>query len=739
MVENILMDKFFLDIFPIVKASSDDKQAINNFIGVVKNVFGIDSADVSLISGSKDYSEKLDEYIQNTKKVYVDNQLSEYSAFPELINYKNKGYSSFAAIPIIASGKTIALLKLMAKQENRFSDDMLTALSIGGFFIGMFLAYKSESAMNLKIANYFDAAFNSSTPQMLVNSSGQIIKLNKGAISIFSVTSSAKTDFKDIVKVPLEKVFALERGKFVDAVIPVNGAERTFSISSYKINEDMVHISISDSTERSAFIAIASLINSSKGIYLFITDKALKIKSAIGKFDDVPDAGAYFIGKSLPELTQKSPDKQESDLLKIGKSKSGVTDLMIGNVSIHVRYSIKDIGDGYAVVATDAGIERYSDLLKENLYGFLNATSDAAVTLDELGYIKDCNISLEQVLGYKKDEIIGTDVRNLYIDQAILDRDIAYVKSGGMVDGTYINLQKRNHDIIPGIHSIRGLKGRNGIEYLLLIKELATKRRLEDQESELKAQMALSKKFRMNSELKSQFISDITHELKTPLTNIKGFSKLLYDGDFGKLNDDQKEYMKTILDESDRLMIIITQVLDAAKLEADKVKLDIKETNLREMQNNPSIKALEERARNNGLDFQWESDYDVPIITADPNRLIQVFANLIGNSIKFTEKGSIKVHIFKKSRGKIQCEVSDTGIGISDEDKRGIFKKFYQAQKRGLIKPDGTGTGLGLAITKEIIRLHHGAIKFDSQLGKGTKFWFTLPITYKPSKKDQEP
>lgn len=732
------MDKFFLDIFPIVKASSDDKQAINNFIGVVKNVFGIDSADVSLISGSKDYSEKLDEYIQNTKKVYVDNQLSEYSAFPELINYKNKGYSSFAAIPIIASGKTIALLKLMAKQENRFSDDMLTALSIGGFFIGMFLAYKGESAMNLKIANYFDAAFNSSTPQMLVNSAGQIIKLNKGAISIFSVTSNSKTNFKDILNAPLEKVFALERGKFIDTTISVNGDERTISISSYKINDDMVHISINDSTERNAFIAIASLVNSSKGIYIFITDKELRIRSAIGKFDDMPEGGAYFAGKNLLELVQKSPGKQEADLQKVGKSKSGIADMVIGNAPMHVRYSIKDIGDGYAIVATDAGIEKYSDLLRENLYGFLNATSDAAVTLDELGYIRDCNISLEQVLGYKKDEIIGTDVRSLYVDQAILDRDIAYVKSGGAVDGTYINLQKRNHEIIPGIHSIRGLKGRNGVEYLLLIKELATKRRLEDQESELKAQIALSKRFRMNSELKSQFISDITHELKTPLTNIKGFSKLLYDGDFGKLNDDQKEYMKTILDESDRLMIIITQVLDAAKLEADKVKLDIKETNLREMQNNPSIKALEERARNNGLDFKWESDYDVPIITADPNRLIQVFANLIGNSIKFTEKGSIKVHIFKKSRGKIQCEVYDTGIGISDDDKRGIFKKFYQAQKRGLIKPDGTGTGLGLAITKEIIRLHHGTIKFDSQLGKGTKFWFTLPIAYKPSKKDQE-
>jgi signal transduction histidine kinase len=119
--------------------------------------------------------------------------------------------------------------------------------------------------------------------------------------------------------------------------------------------------------------------------------------------------------------------------------------------------------------------------------------------------------------------------------------------------------------------------------------------------------------------------------------------------------------------------------------------------------------------------------------------LIQAFVNLIANATKFTSTGSITVKMTRKSKKMVKCEVSDTGIGISDIDKRKIFKKFYQATKKDeLVKQDGSGTGLGLSITKEIIGLHHGKIGFESELGKGSKFWFTLPINYRPSKKEMK-
>ena len=262
-----------------------------------------------------------------------------------------------------------------------------------------------------------------------------------------------------------------------------------------------------------------------------------------------------------------------------------------------------------------------------------------------------------------------------------------------------------------------------------MIKELETKRRLADIQDRFDKAESTITKLRSTGDLKSQFIYNISHELKTPLTNIIGFSKLLYSGEFGKLNDDQLNYIKTIIDEADRFMQIIQQVLDAAKLESDKMKLELREVNMKELYSNPTIQSMKESAQNKRLKFSWNVDYDVPTILADPNRLIQVFVNLIGNSIKFTDKGEIKVKIANKGRSLIECSVIDTGIGISDEDRHKLFRKFYEAPtKRGLVKQEGAGTGLGLSITKQIVELHGGKISCESEPGKGSTFSFTLRV-----------
>lgn len=186
-------------------------------------------------------------------------------------------------------------------------------------------------------------------------------------------------------------------------------------------------------------------------------------------------------------------------------------------------------------------------------------------------------------------------------------------------------------------------------------------------------------------------------------------------------------------------MLVIQQILDAAKLEAEKVKLELKEVDLH-MENSPSIKALEESARNKGLGFKWSVAYDVPKITADPNRLIQVFVNLIGNAIKFTEKGGINVVIERKNKRNILCKITDTGIGINEDDKKKLFRrKFYEAAKKELVQQPGAGTGLGLSITRDIVKLHSGKIGFDSIPGKGSTFWFTLPINPKQKRRDAQP
>ena len=165
-------------------------------------------------------------------------------------------------------------------------------------------------------------------------------------------------------------------------------------------------------------------------------------------------------------------------------------------------------------------------------------------------------------------------------------------------------------------------------------------------------------------------------------------------------------------------MELIMQILDVAKLASGKIKLDPQAVDLNELAKTPSLNTLAEVARKKGLEFSWNIDYNVPEIRADPNRLLQVFANLIGNAIKFTDKGSIKVNVSRKGKN-VRVEVSDTGMGIGSEDQSKLFRKFYQLQRKGLTKQEGSGTGLGLSIAKGIVNLHGGTMHVISGAREG--------------------
>ena len=170
--------------------------------------------------------------------------------------------------------------------------------------------------------------------------------------------------------------------------------------------------------------------------------------------------------------------------------------------------------------------------------------------------------------------------------------------------------------------------------------------------------------------------------------------------------------------------------MDVAKLESNKLKLDRQLTEFGKLQENPSMKALEELAKSKNLTLAWNIDYNVPAFSADPNRLIQVLVNLIGNAIKFTESGGITVKVTRKNKN-IRVEVVDTGIGISKEDKAKLFKRRFLQLRNRMTTQTNSGTGLGLSIVKGIVSLHGGRIGVDSEPGKGSTFWFTIPLSEK--------
>ena len=731
----MVVSKLLLDLIPITNSAVSEEELTRQFTKIISEYFGLDKVSMTNIYSGDYKSSALLDYVLNTRKSYIDNQLSDFSSFPEFIGYKNRGYKSCAIMPVMTGGRVVSVMELLSNAENKFTEDLMSSISFGASFMGFALMYKYESSKSARLASYFDGAFSSVTPQLLVSNTGSIVKANKSAINEFGY---------DVQNSEIGKILNLDVKQLASGSARVelnlNNAMRVYALASRPVNERLMHVSVQNVTELEKFKKILSLMGESAyaGIMylddnLTVTDVTNSIEKVMGYQSDL------VVGKLITDMVPLNERVELKEKLSKGtRSLSGSMNLMSADSApVLIRYVASKLTNGYVLLFANARAEQYVANMQSTLTDFIDNTSDIVMVVDATGLIKSSNMPVEPVLGYARDQLAGKDIRNLYADPSILDRDMSYVRKGNKVDNSYIDLFAKDGSKVPATHSMRAFKDIDGnSSYIIVTKELATRRRINEQESDIKELLNKVSRLKSTSDLKSQFIYNITHELKTPLTNIIGYSILLYDGGPGVLNAEQKDYVFTIIEEVKRLTQIIQQVLEAAKLDSDKVKLELKEgVDLKELGGNPSIKALKESAEAKGLTFAWNAKFDVPEITADINRLIQVFVNLIGNAVKFTETGGITVEIERKSKKSVKCSIIDTGIGINPEDQRQLFKKFYQAPKKELVKQEQAGTGLGLSITKDIITLHGGKIDFVSEPGKGSKFWFTLPINPKPKKK----
>lgn len=227
-------------------------------------------------------------------------------------------------------------------------------------------------------------------------------------------------------------------------------------------------------------------------------------------------------------------------------------------------------------------------------------------------------------------------------------------------------------------------------------------------------------------ELKDDFLNTTTHELKTPLVPIKSQTQLLLAGDYGKINKEQKEALKMIFRNEEQLKRLVDDVLDITKIESRRLKLVLENRDFGEIITN-AVKNIERIAREKGIFLTLKPIPEMPKISIDRKRILQVFSNLLGNALKFTlERGKIEVEVQKKENSFV-VSIKDTGIGMSKKTLEKLFTPFFQAKSD--IARKYPGTGLGLSICKGIIEAHGGKIWAES-LGeeKGSVFTFTLPI-----------
>jgi PAS domain S-box-containing protein len=234
--------------------------------------------------------------------------------------------------------------------------------------------------------------------------------------------------------------------------------------------------------------------------------------------------------------------------------------------------------------------------------------------------------------------------------------------------------------------------------------------------------------------MKNEFISTVSHEVRTPLTSIRGYLDLFLDGDAGETTDLQREFLDIISQNTDRLHMLINDLLDIERIETGRISLKIQPVDASDLCGE-SVRMFEPLAREKGVSLICESDTPV-VLSADPDRLMQIMVNLVSNAVKFTHEGSVRVRV--RQQGDIaEISVRDSGLGISVADRKRLFEKFFRSEQ--VVSLNISGTGLGLAIVKQLVELMHGKIEVESEPGSGTEFRILLPIIGKTDAESIEP
>lgn len=227
------------------------------------------------------------------------------------------------------------------------------------------------------------------------------------------------------------------------------------------------------------------------------------------------------------------------------------------------------------------------------------------------------------------------------------------------------------------------------------------------------------------SRMKSEFINVASHQLRSPLTNLSWAIEVLSSGELGKIEGKQTEYLKILKDNISRIRELVSDLLMVSRIETATLPFKKEEVSLPDLVSR-IISEFYPFAKAHNIQIKFEKKSEPPRILADPSLIRVVLENLLDNAIRYIkDKGGVEISLAQKNK-EVYFKIRDNGVGIPNEDQKYIFQKFFRASN--VLKYETQGSGLGLYIVKSIIERSGGTIGFESQEGKGTCFWFTLPI-----------
>ncbi|HSW96886.1 MAG TPA: ATP-binding protein [Candidatus Saccharimonadales bacterium] len=440
-----------------------------------------------------------------------------------------------------------------------------------------------------------------------------------------------------------------------------------------------------------------------------IAEGDLKTRVAIVSHDEIGQLGASFnsmaekLNDSYTNLEQKIQEKTKELAVKV----TDLEDTKRATLNL-----LEDIQEEKEIAENKKAQDE----------AIIGSVGEGLIGLDQSGSIILINPVAEQILEIAAADVVGKPIFDSYHLYDESDAEIIKEKrpvsitlqTGEKISQAYTYIRKDQTKIIISI-TATPVKQNDVITGVIEVLRDITHEKEVDR-------------------MKTEFISLASHQLRTPLSAIKWFSEMLLGGDAGPLTPEQTDFTKNISESTERMVQLVNSLLNISRIESGRIVVDPHPTDLKELVQGvvTDLKAkITERKQNLVISVHG----DLPQINLDPRLIRQVYMNLLTNAIKYTPKeGDITVFISKKD-DEVISQITDNGYGIPSAQQGRIFQKFFRAQNVAKIETDGTG--LGLYLIKAIIESSHGKIWFKSEEGKGTTFWFSLPLSGMEAKKGE--
>ncbi len=352
---------------------------------------------------------------------------------------------------------------------------------------------------------------------------------------------------------------------------------------------------------------------------------------------------------------------------------------------------------------------------KSRMESIIKSLKDGLIILDENKEIILVNSVSTQIIGLAEEELIGRKVSMLALDNEVmkeLSLSISDPKQAQQTSDHKHNFLKITNDqdrpsfYTKEIVKVYGKREftRKFLGYIITLKDITT--------------------FKESDEAKTKFIAVVSHELKTPLSALKMSLMLLTDERFGQLSDEQNKIASSMKQEVQRLVNMVTELLDLSKVERGTVSLNKHLVSPKDLVEY-AVAPVNSKFKHKNINLLHELDHNLPEINVDAEKISWVLINLMTNAIRYSPEGSQVLLKVRNQKTYLEFSVTDQGYGIEKENLKKVFKKFVQLNTNG--KKNKNGLGLGLAISKEVVEVHGGEIGVESEVGKGSRFYFKIP------------